>query len=122
MLQLSKKKTIFSGFVEVGPSIILKKMKWTQTDSYISEYDLLGVFRPTSTLLDLTLKPGQFLGVRSDLGLPMMASNPVDADYSTYGAKLPRGRVAVEVYGFKPDLVKGIYYRYYTILIQEMAL
>ena len=99
---------IFSGFVEVGPSIILKKMKWTQTDSYISEYDLLGVFRPTSTLLDLGLKPGQFLGVRSDMGLPLMASNPVDADYSTFGTKLARGRVAVEVYGFKPDLVKGI--------------
>ena len=98
---------IFSGFVEVGPSIILKKMKWTQTDSYNSEFDLLGIFRPTSTL-DLTLKPGQFLGVRSDMGLPVMASNPVDADYSTYGAKLARGRVAVEVYGFKPDLVKGI--------------
>ena len=66
------------------------------------------VFRPTSTLLDLTLKPGQFLGVRSDLGLPMMASNPVDADYSTFGTRLARGRVAVEVYGFKPDFVKGI--------------
>ena len=86
-------------------------MKWTQTDSFISEYDLLGVFRPTSTILDLTLKPGQFLGVRSDMGLPTMASNHVDADYSTYGgAKLVRGRVAVEVYGFKPDFVKGIIY------------